>query len=175
MTRTRAAGANEVPPFQEFLERNRVIVYRFLVASVGPGEADDCFQETFLAALRAYPRLRDGENLRGWVLTIATRKAIDASRRRGRRAVPMSPGDLPETADAGGPARGADVGAADPEDPLWRAVRGLPPRQRAAVVHRYVLDRAYADVAAAMGSSEETARANVSQGLKRLRKELDDA
>ena len=43
-------------------------VYRFLMATVGPNEADDCFQETFLAALRAYPDLKHGDNLRAWVL-----------------------------------------------------------------------------------------------------------
>ena len=46
------------PPFQRFLDAHREDVWRFLVASVGRDAADDCFQETFLAALRAYPRLR---------------------------------------------------------------------------------------------------------------------
>src|SRR5712691_10695543 len=61
-----------IPPFQSFLEDHRNTVYRFLMGAVGPNEADDAFQETFLAALRAYPKLRDGDNLRGWVLAIAT-------------------------------------------------------------------------------------------------------
>lgn len=163
---TRADGRT-IPPFQSFLEEHRTIVYRFLLGSVGPAEADDCFQETFLAALRAYPRLRNGENLQSWVLTIATRKAIDAARARARRPLPV-------TDPAPAPA-GEEPGHHDAGDPLWRAVRDLPPKQRAAVVHRFVLDRAYRDVAEAMGSTEEAARANVAQGLKRLRKELDDA
>jgi RNA polymerase sigma factor (sigma-70 family) len=53
---------------------------------------------------------------------------------------------------------------------LQAAVASLPPKQRIAVVHRHVLDRSYADVAEAMGISEEAARANVYQGLKSLRK-----
>jgi DNA-directed RNA polymerase specialized sigma24 family protein len=48
-------------------------------------------------------------------------------------------------------------------------VASLPPKQRLAVVHRHVLDRSYADVADLMGTSEEAARANVYQGLKRLK------
>src|SRR5262245_19851264 len=75
-----------IPSFQAFVEEHRTVVYRFLLASVGPSDADDVFQETFLAALRAYPGLRDAANLRGWVLAIATRKAIDAGRARSRRA-----------------------------------------------------------------------------------------
>src|SRR5262249_37750138 len=78
------------PPFQRFLDSHRDAVWRFLVASVGPAEAEDCFQETFIAALRAYPRLRPRSNLRAWVLTIAHRKALDAHRARARRAQPVA-------------------------------------------------------------------------------------
>ena len=52
-----------IPPFQRFLDEQRDIVWRFAVASVGRQEADDVFQETFLAAMKAYPRLRSGRNL----------------------------------------------------------------------------------------------------------------
>src|SRR2546425_8561193 len=123
MTRTKTG----LPPFQRFLEENRTVVYRFLLASVGPGEADDCFQETFLAALRAYPRLRHGENLRSWVLTIATRKAIDTGRSRVRR--PLAVGDPASVAD---PSEAEAATGRDPADPLWVAVRTLPIRQHAA-------------------------------------------
>ena len=67
---------------------NRATVYRFLSVAVGPNDADDCFQETFLAALRAYPRVSDGERLDRWILKIASRKAIDHHRAAGRRAIP---------------------------------------------------------------------------------------
>jgi RNA polymerase sigma factor (sigma-70 family) len=163
---TRTAGV--VPPFQVFLEENRKVVYRFLLAQVGPGEADDCFQETFLAALRAYPTLRDASNLRGWVLTIATRKGLDAARRRKRR--PVAVPDLAEVADlSDGAAEREAFDRVASQNGLWQAVRDLPARQRAAVVHRFVLDRSYAEVAEAMGSNEETARANVYQAVKKLR------
>ncbi len=146
------------PPFAIFLEEHRVSVYRFLLATVGPDDADDCFQETFIAALRAYPRLRDASNLRSWILTIATRKAIDHARARKRRPIPVD--TLPETA-----ARAEADG--DPE--LWRAVRELPAMQRAAVVHRYVLDLPYGEIAEALGISEEAARANAYEGRRKLR------
>ena len=48
------------PPFQVFLDSHREPVFRFLAAVAGRDEAEDCFQETFLAARRAYPRLRAG-------------------------------------------------------------------------------------------------------------------
>jgi RNA polymerase sigma factor (sigma-70 family) len=93
----------ELPPFQAFMDAHRDDVYRFLVACVGAEEADDCFQETFLSALRAYPRLDDGSNLRAWILTIAHRKAIDAHRSRKRRPVPAE--ELPERASEPATAR----------------------------------------------------------------------
>ncbi|HET7234906.1 MAG TPA: RNA polymerase sigma factor [Actinomycetota bacterium] len=146
------------PPFQTLLEEHRVDVYRFLVASVGRQAADDCFQETFLAALRAYPRLRDASNLRGWLLTIATRKALDHWRGEKRRPIPVE--RLPEVA----------VGGDDEhDDALWQAVDALPPKQRAAVIHRYVLDLTYAEVAEVLGVSEEAARANAYEGRRKLR------
>jgi RNA polymerase sigma factor (sigma-70 family) len=158
--------AASIPPFQTFLDEQRETVYRFLVASVGSVEADDCFQETFLSALRAYPSLRHGSNLRSWVLTIATRKAIDAARSRARR--PVAVDDVSAVGDRAGD---EDTGSALADESLWNAVRALPARQRAAVVHRYVLDRSYAEVAEALGTTEETARKHVSLGVKQLREE----
>jgi RNA polymerase sigma factor (sigma-70 family) len=146
------------PPFQRLLEEHRTDVYRFLVASVGRQAADDCFQETFLSALRAYPRLRDASNLRGWLFTIATRKALDHWRGERRRPLPVE--ELPERVSP-------EQADGDPE--LWRAVGTLPPMQRAAVIHRYVLDLPYGEIAETLGISEEAARANTYEGRKRLR------
>ena len=151
-----------IPPFQALLDEHRGDVHRFLVAAVGVNEADDCFQETFIAALRAYPRLRDGSNLRSWLLTIAHRKAIDANRARNRRAVPAE--DVPERA-ASMPADGGPGLSKD----LWEAVRDLPAKQRASILHRYVNDLPYADIGRIVGCSEAAARQNVRAGLASLR------
>ena len=70
-----------LPPFQKLLDEHGSDVLGFLVASVGPHDAEDCFQETFIAALRAYPRLEHTHNLRSWLLTIAHRKAIELGAR----------------------------------------------------------------------------------------------
>ena len=147
-----------VPPFQEFLEANRRTVHRFLSVAVGSHDADDVFQETFIAALRAYPRLRNGELLDRWVLRIASRKAIDHHRAGKRRPIPTD--RIPDS---------GVITTGDEDGVLWDAVRSLPPRQRVAVVHRHVLDRPYGEIADLMDSTEETARANVHQGIKRLR------
>ena len=148
------------PPFQELLDCHGRDLHRFLTATVGRMDADDCYQETCLAALRAYPALRDAENLRGWLFTIAHRKALDHFRRRARAAVPA--GELPEVAVED---RVVEDGG------VWGLVRGLPVKQRTAVALRFVLDADYAFISSAMGTSEEAARRNVFEGLKRLRLE----
>jgi RNA polymerase sigma factor (sigma-70 family) len=156
-----------VPPFQELIDAHAAELHRFLVASLGPVDAEDCLQETFLAALRAYPRLRDASHLRAWLYTIAQRKAVDTARRRRRQRAD----DIDAAVDT---ARHAEAAPELPDDGLWQAVRALPARQRAAVVHRFVLDLDYAEIAARMGGSPEAARQNVHAALRRLRLEVPD-
>ena len=153
----------KLPPFQTLLDEHRADVYRFLVATAGRSEADDCFQETWIAALRAYPSLRRGDNLRAWLFRIAQNKSIDAHRARGRRAVPVAA--VPERA---GP------GPADGEPELWARVRELPHKQRTAVFCRTVLGMPYDELAVLLESSEDAARRNVHEGLKRLKEELSE-
>jgi RNA polymerase sigma factor (sigma-70 family) len=153
-----------LPPFQSLLDAHRADVYRFCVAMVGAVEADDCFQETWIAALRAYPRLRQADNLRAWLFRIARNKAVDAHRARSRRPVPVEA--VPETATP--PSAG---GAEDNEPELWARVRELPPKQRTAVFCREVLGMPYAELALLLDCSEDAARRSVHEGLKKLRKE----
>lgn len=144
------------PPFQTFFAEHRDAVWRLLVATVGRQDADDCFQETWLAALRSWPPA-DTRNLRGWLFTVARSKAVDEHRAQARRPVP---GDLPER----------DAVPPDPAEPaLWADVRRLPDKQRTAVVHRYVADLDYAEIAAVMGTTPEAARRNVHEGIRKLR------
>jgi RNA polymerase sigma factor (sigma-70 family) len=158
-TAARSAG---MPPFQRFLDEHRAPVLAFLRAMVGPDEAEDCFQETFIAALRAYRRM-DGRHPRAWVMTIARRKAIDHHRARARRPEPRAEPPELATTDSGG------EGTAE----IWAAVGELPPGQRAAIALRFAADLPYAQIATALGCSEEAARRRVADGLKRLRKTID--
>lgn len=149
-----------LPPFQTLLDEHAAEVMAVLRGAVGREGAEDCFQETFLAALRAYPQLQDGRNLRGWLVTIAHRKAIDHHRARGRRPLPV--------------AEVAEAAASDPEPSgeIWASVGALPPKQRAAVTLRFACDLPHSEIAAALGCSPEAARRSLHEGIKRLRKEL---
>jgi DNA-directed RNA polymerase specialized sigma24 family protein len=153
-----------LPPFQTLLDAHGTAVHRFLVASVGSVDADDCFQETWIAALRAYPRLEHGDNLRAWLMKIAQRKAIDSHRARARRPLPVA--EPPEVAEGGEPPVPVNG------QPVWARVRELPEKQRMAVFLRGAADLSYAEVAAALDCSQDAARRSVHEGLKKLREEI---
>src|SRR3954469_3945898 len=70
-----------------------------------------------------------------------------------------------------GPSR-PPPGTDPPDDSLLAAVASLPPKQRAAVVLRHLLDRPYPEIAEILGSTEEAARANVRAGLATLRERV---
>jgi RNA polymerase sigma factor (sigma-70 family) len=153
-----------LPPFQRLLDAHREVVWRFLVSSVGPVEAEDCFQETFISALRAYPRLRPDSNSRAWILTIAHRKALDSHRARSRRAVPVAEVAALDTRTA--------TSTQDGDQRLWEAVDDLPARQRSAVLLRFQADLAHREIAAVIGCSEEAARRSLHEGLAKLRRAM---
>jgi DNA-directed RNA polymerase specialized sigma24 family protein len=154
-----------LPPFQSLLDEHAADVMAVLRGAVGRDGAEDCFQETFLAALRAYPKLRDASNLRAWLLTIAQRKAIDHHRANGRRPTPVG-------GEAEVEGRGGGEGDVPGGDEIWELVGELPPKQRAAVALRFACDLPHAEIAAALGCSPQAARRSLHEGMKRLRREL---
>lgn len=147
-------------PFEQVVTDHGPVVLRVCRALLDPVDADDAWSETFLAALRAYPGLRPGSDVRAWLVTIAHRKAIDQHRRAGRAPRPV--GDLPEVASpdaAGDPA----------DDDLRAALAALAPKQRAAVVYHHVAGLPYAEVGPLLGSSEAAARRSAADGIAKLR------
>ena len=150
-----------IPPFERFYLDHRDEVLGYLRRLLGP-RAEDAWQETFLRALRAYDRLEHGRHLRAWVFTIATRVALDDLRSKASNTVLLA-----EIADG-------DLGERELRRPAFLELEhltgDLPPTERAAVVLRYGYDLPYAEIGAALGSSEEAARAAASSGVRRLRR-----
>ena len=147
-----------LPPFERFYEENRAAIYAHLRRVVGPNSCDDAFQETFLRALRGYPKLRHADHLRAWAFTIAARVAIDL----GRREKPTV--ELVH-----------ELGVTDSRPAyaeLEHLADALPGKERAAVVLRYGYDLPYDEIALALRSSEEAARQAASSGVRRLRRKL---
>lgn len=147
-------------PFEQVVAEHGDVVFRVCRAVVGPQDAEDAWSETFLAALRAYPDLRPGSNVRGWLVTIAHRKAIDRHRTAMRGPIPVE--HVPE--------RQLDGSWQPPDTDLWDAVGVLPPKQRAAIAYRYIADLPYADIGLLIGTTEAAARRNAADGIAALRR-----
>ena len=153
-----ASVATTIPPFESFYLEHRDAIFGFLARRIGRPAAEDAFQETFLRALRGYDRLEHGRHLRAWIFTIAARVAIDVHRAAPAATLPLA----------------ADDTSAEDSTPAYleleHLAQELPPTERAAVVLRYGYDLPYAEIGAALGSTEDAARQAASSGIRRLRK-----
>ena len=158
----------QLPAFQTLVDAHWRDVARLAHALAGPVDGDDVAQQAWTQALAAYPALGSNRNLRGWLLTITHRCAMDAHRGRARRAVPhVDPGSLDH------PSMSAPAADADLRDgPLWQRVAALPGRQREAVVLKYVADLDHPSIAVALGTTPAMSRRLVSDALATLRKDL---
>ncbi|MFN8598397.1 MAG: RNA polymerase sigma factor [Anaerolineae bacterium] len=130
-------------------------------------DAEDCLQETFLRAYRSFSRVKIGSNYRAWLYKIATNTARTHVKQRGRinaRTIDLDP-DL-ESDRSSPPER---VEQRQLIEAVAQAVETLPHQQRAALIMRQYQELSYDDIAAALDCTEEAARANVYQALKKLR------
>lgn len=149
------------PPFDHVVSAHGATVLQVCRAVLGESDAFDAWSDTFVAALRAYPELRDDSDLRAWLVTIAHRKAIDHLRARDRRATPLEM--VPDRGIA--PAEPAD-------DELWQALAALPHTQRAAIAYHHLGGLPYAEVGELLGNSADAARRAACDGLAALRLRL---
>lgn len=139
-------------------------------------EAQDLAQEVFLRAYRAFGRLRRDSNHRAWLYKIATNCAYSALKRGQRQlrhnaASPAAPLSIPDDA---GQSPDGQLARDETLAAVRAAIAALPPKQQAAVVLRHVQGLDYNEIAQALDCSQDSARANVYQGLRRLRRELGE-
>jgi RNA polymerase sigma-70 factor (ECF subfamily) len=152
--------------FDDFYELYFDRVARALVLAGADREsAWDATQEAFARALRRWRTVREMDRPDGWVYVVAMNELRDRWRRK-QRGLPAAP-DAREsgTDNTGGIATRLCV---------RDLIATLPPRQRQAVVLRYLADLPLGDVADAMGCALGTAKATLHQALQNLRVELDD-
>ena len=162
----------KLPAFQTLVDAHWRDVARLAHALAGPVDGDDVAQQAWTQALAAYPSLHSARNLRGWLLTITHRCAMDVHRGRARRAVPH---EDPASLSAVTAAPAADTDLLDGpmlDEPLWASVAALPLRQREAVILKYVADLDHPTIAAALGTSPAMSRRLVSDALATLRKDV---
>ncbi len=167
-------GESPVVPVDTWSARYGAELERHVERMLGSrDEARDIVQELWVTALRAEPEWGEGTNIRAWLYRVATRRALDviAARRRHHALLEARSTDL---APEGPPGPDAATGRLSPEgaERVRAGVAALPPRQRDAVWLRWIEGRDYGTIASRLGISRDAARANVYQGLRRLRRDL---
>ena len=128
--------------------------------------AEDVTIETLLTAFDRGGSIRDEAALRPWLLRVATNKALSVQR-SGARVINLAV--LPDSI------HGGDL-ATESSDRvvILQAVGALPIQIRAAVVLRYYADLPVEAVAAALGKSPNTIKAQLQTALDRLRRTLSE-
>lgn len=154
-------------PFEHLVTAHGRTVLRLARALAGPDDADDVWSDTFVAALRAYPRLPEDANTRAWLVTIAHRKSLDVLRARRRRPIPFDPaGHVGRAAGRDDPADHADT------LDLYDALARLPDKQRHAVALHHLGGLPYAQVAERLGGTAAASRRAAADGMAALRRHL---
>lgn len=126
--------------------------------------AEDAAQETFLKAWRSYGSFRQNASERTWLMHIAVNTCRDMLRTSWFRRLDrrVTPDDLPLACDP-----------SLPDPTLVRELMALPLHQREAILLRYWQGMGTAEIACAMGCSENTVKSNLLRGKRKLKEKLE--
>lgn len=144
-----------------FVRLTQPSVWRFCAHLVGPDDATDAAQETYLAAWRAMPAFRGEASARTWLFAIARRTAerVARGRRRWLELAEAAPGPAP-TAH---PEQAAELGD---------LLSGLDLDRRLALVLTQIVGLSYAEAAAVCECPVGTIRSRVARGRQDLMERL---
>ena len=157
-----------LPTFEDLIDRYQREIYRYaLHLTRNQADADDLYQDTFLKAYNAFERLDASANFRAWLYRIATNTFLSAKRKAGRER----PLDI-ETDGEVAAAHFDQPASMDAKDLLVEVeqfIQTLPEKQRVALVLRKYQELDYRQIGDVLKCSEDAARANVYEALRKLR------
>jgi RNA polymerase sigma-70 factor, ECF subfamily len=161
--------------FETLIENHHDEIFAYLWRRLGRQrcadvglDVEDLVQDVFMRAYEAFAKLRPDSNHRAWLYKIATNRAFTKLRRAKLQREKIA---VLKGSPGGGNVSTPEIDGAN----VRAAVERLTPKQKACVTLRYFNDLDYADIAAIVGCSAVSARANVSQALRRLGKILKES
>lgn len=168
---------DDADAFAELYRSESEAVLIFLTRRTLDGEtALDLTAETFAIAMRSWRTLRGlgHEQRRAWLFTVARRQLSHYLRRASveRRATHKLGIQAPRISQDDLALIERRAGLEELRAVLGRELASLSAEQREALSMRVVQERSYEEIAATLGVSEQTVRARVSRGLRRLGRAL---
>lgn len=167
-------AADPAASFESLVTEHWHLIYRIAFRLTGNrSEADDLAQEAVLEAFRAFPHFQPGTRFDRWIARIMTHTFIDGTRRRRRH--PAASLDQPDAADPVDPAPGPEEAASQRElhDRVQRALTGLAPEFRTAVVLVDLEGHSYEDASRIMRVPVGTVRSRLHRARHALRHLLE--
>jgi RNA polymerase sigma-70 factor (sigma-E family) len=147
--------------FTEFVSSTLPRLLRFGHALTGDSSAAEDLVQTALARSWRAWRLRRIEDPQAFVRKVMV-NSYASWRRGGRRRETTT---AHQSVDSISDDQASHI---DDRDLVWRALRTLPPRQRAVIVLRYYEDLSELEIAAVMGTSPGTVKSQAARALRRL-------
>ena len=155
----------KIADFDQMVEAHSREIFAYLWRMLrDPQDAEDALQESFIRAFRGFPRLEVDSNSRAWLYKIATNVAYTQFKKRTRQQSRTT--DFDETTL---PASNPVQEIVEIPPALLSAVESLPHKQRTALLLRHYQGFEYPEIAEILQCSEESARANASQAVRKLR------
>jgi len=152
--------------FEGYVRQRRVALFRFAVVLTGdPVLADEVITDVLGVAYEKWDQVSGAANVHAYVRRMVVNEYLGWRRRHARMSV------VSDLSTLLAPVESSDA-ARDEREALVEELRGLPPKQRAAIVLRFYEGLSDAEIAAVLGCGENAVRSNISRGLARLRVHL---
>lgn len=167
--------------FEQIVRHYSGMVFGLAARLVGPWEAEEVVQETFLRAYRGLESFRGESSLKTWLYTIALNRARARQGALARMRKVFAPSRATEEDDRPWPGEEAPDPGASPEEQalaleqrvrLRKAIRSLPEEFRQAVVLRDLEGLSYDDIARVLSIPVGTVRSRIARGRAALLEEL---
>ena len=165
--------------FEELIEQHHDEIFTYLWRLLGKDglrdramDVEDLVQDVFLRAYESFATLRPNSNYRAWLYKIATHCAYTQLRRTKHRRDKLA--GLTHSAVELETGSETLLSRKNMKQKVRALVNSLPVKQKACVTMRYLQDLDYSEIAGILGSSQESARANVSQAIRRMRLALEE-
>lgn len=170
----RAAQLGDREAFAMLIDRHAPLILSVITRMLGPADAEDVAQETFVAAYKSLPRFQFGAKFSTWLYRIAVNKCTDALRARMDTVTidGHEDDDAISFAIAGTDTPHTELERLETNAALERSIQALPPLYRESFVLRHVEGLGYDEMSAILGVNRDALKMRVYKARTLLSRSL---